>query len=666
MRDNEFGARLKRIETQHSDKEDVFEGADRQKRRPRKKSGIGELRERVMPWVYGFIGMLIVGILVLEIDYSKSTTPPKANKEQYPIVQRVAKSLVALPKSTSNAVKEQTGPRIQARTGYRYSKFHSATTNHDPVEIARIWTGFKSSNADTPIDAIKPFQVNDTCQPRRPDAGEKVINVILETGGAGAPVQRLNHSDVIRAITKGVDHALDENKPWDKAPLFSPKMAVIDVSITDRSAPLYLVLQNTYGAKVWNIHAAEGVNIAHIVMIGHAAAGITGNIGKATFETLRGSDQGHGLEFHHFSENLSKYDCMTTPVRRPDDTWSAWSGSKTGNTLDGNLLYGYSKAHDAYAHWYRNALGVSPELNMVSASLAHHALIGEVPKEPLAPPANTQATWHIPVSELIYKGTDNSRASRIESLHNDLINAASAGDILSLTPRPIDLGQPPLESLAEVEGGLPTLFGVPIMSDSVADKVDPKQINYSRRITISATLPLETFLTNEERRPDAEVEELYVKMRAPRYMMRFCADTVIAIARKCGLVKTHVRKAAKGYRIRATFGYVPNYFIGRISRYSGDGFLRAFLPDTNLNNTYETPEKRQAFLKRIARVCEQLRAEFGNCVIGVANFDLARPSGYSGSAAKANAAGWVEIHSVDNPFEERLLAARAMEIFEQK
>ena len=41
-----------------------------------------------------------------------------------------------------------------------------------------------------------------------------------------------------------------------------------DVAVTEVSAPVYLVLQTGPGNRIWNIHAAPGVRIERVVLLG--------------------------------------------------------------------------------------------------------------------------------------------------------------------------------------------------------------------------------------------------------------------------------------------------------------------------------------------------------------------------------------------------------------
>jgi len=200
-------------------------------------------------------------------------------------------------------------------------------------------------------------------------------------------------------------------------------------------------------------------------------------------------------------------------------------------------------------------------------------------------------------------------------------------------------------------------------NNEIERMVSLTDLNFDRRVNVTTEFHLTDLLQDGEAMPPQDLRLTYAMMRAPNAMMSYCADTVIEIASKCGVHKTEVRELQDdNYQIRTTFAYIPNYQIGTVERRNNGSFLSAFLPDTFSDSTHQTPEERRAFLATMKDVCERLRAEFGNCIVGVSGFDLNRPARYSSTDVQAHAAGWVEVYLVDNPFEESKLEERAQEI----
>lgn len=85
---------------------------------------------------------------------------------------------------------------------------------------------------------------------------------------------------------------------------------------------------------------------------------------------------------------------------------------------------------------------------------------------------------------------------------------------------------------------------------------------------------------------------------------------------------------------------------------------RGDIPDQLARRRYQTPEDRRAFLISLKKVCAELRADDTNCLIGTGSFYLNQPTRFSNSGVTGHAVGWVEVHHLDNPFEEKKFQER--------
>ncbi len=266
---------------------------------------------------------------------------------------------------------------------------------------------------------------------------------------------------------------------------------------------------------------------------------------------------------------------------------------------------------------------------------------------------------------MILTGTQTAREAELVAVYADLVAAAAGGAYQDVMPAAFDLGQATPETPAASEiGGQRRSFGDLVMrTNDIDSKVSLTELNRERRVSFSTRMTLDDLLQDGEAMPPEDMRHSYALMRAPRQMMPYCTDTLIEIATKCRIFKATVHDAGNGeYQVRADFAYVPNYTIGNVERIRGGDFISAFLPDENEDNTYQTPEERRAFLVRLKDICDLLRPEYGNCLIGTAGFNLDGPARFIGGT-RASAAGWVEVYMPDNPFEERNFQERAEAVF---
>ena len=557
-------------------------------------------------------------------------------------------------------------PRVSGRDGYAFGPGYATTATNEAVALNAIVAGFQPTGPNTGLGEIVPFEMNTECTLRPVGAGEKLVNVNITRSVQYAPVQTFDDADVLKTLLDVSKEKLDEGEPFDNLKIARGAMQSVDVIVTDTEAPLYLVLQALSSKVLWNITAAPGVEIAHVTMLSSGDAAVAGLPEDTTFEALASSDFTTNTDFYYFKGEADELDCMLHPYPAPKDYWGASIGAQEGNTMDGNFLFSWTNGFEVYSHWYRELLGEGPEVNLITAAEASGALVGDIPAEPLAFIPLAEKRIHVPVHDRILTGTATEREAETQQIYEAVLLPAVGGDPSEVIPTPSefalpDPANPPVETKVENQAtGLLARLAFP---DGVQPKLTLRQINRERRVSFSVSMMLEDLLAEGEAMPPEELHQLYMYMRVPRYMQRYCEDTLPAVASTCGVFKTTVHRGKDSYQVRSDFGYIPNYTIGPVARVRGGGFMSAFLPDTNLENTHQTAEERQAFLARLLRVCDRLRSEFGNCLVGTAGFYLDKPARFSGSGANANAAGWVEAYALENPLEARKFQERADAIY---
>ena len=560
------------------------------------------------------------------------------------------------------------------RLGAEYGDSHVANAVAKPIAIADLASGVQVSEPNTPVTDVALFDANATCTLQRPARDEKVLNVYVRNSGIEAPVQAINSAEMQRFLEQQVSKALEEGKPLDLSNVNEGRFNMVDVYVTDTTAPIYLVLQTFSSNIVWNLHTAPGVTVSHVAMISGGSSGLAGDIGTATIESLRARDFGAYPEVSYNSKRPAPedYDCMAWPYQQPNESWTAWQGSKDGNTMDGNLLFGQSYGYDVYEHWYRKALGTSPNENAVISALARAALAGPIPAQPVAFPKQDGLKLRLMRHDQVFSGTTSEREKKFVDHYQGILAAAAGGDITSITRPEVELAlatNQPKPTEVKVEGDSGGTFLDLVTSGSPWEQefqamIDMSRSNKERRVGFDQEVSLEDMLAQDEAMPPKDQQLLYAMIRAPRAMEHHCQETLVEIAAKCRVLSLLTRQTKNGtYAVNVTFGYVPNYTIGTVKKNSGWAFVSAFLPDTTATSALDTPEQRKAFLGRLIKVCDELRAETGSCVISTVGFYMNSAARFSPSNITTWAAGWVSVYSPDNPFEKEQLEKKAQEIW---
>lgn len=560
------------------------------------------------------------------------------------------------------------------RLGAEYGDDYVANAEAKPLGLDDVASGGLVTGPETPVKDVTLFDANSRCALRYPGDGEKVMNVSVRGSGVLAPVRTINTPELLDFLEAQVAEALSEGRKLDLRDMNQGSYGVVDVYVTDTSAPLYLVLQAFSANTLWNLHAAPGVEIAHVAMISGGASGLTGDVGTATYEGLRASDFGSYPEMSLQGDppKPGDYDCMAWPFQQPNESWTSWQGSKEGNTLDGNLLFGQTHGYEAYELWYGTKLGGTPAENAVVTALARAALVGPVPAEPVAFAAQDGLQLRLMRHDLVFTGNTEDLAKKFDDHYQAILAKAAGGDIAAIT-RPEVLvatgADQPKPADVVVEGdddGLLLDFitaGTPWEQEFDAF-VDMENSNIERRVGFDQEITLDSLLAEGEAMPPEDQQLLYALMRTPAALEYHCLETLIEIATKCRVITSTARKNETGnYSVSVRIGYVPNYAIGALTKDSGWAFVSVFLPDATATSPLDTPKKRQDFLRRLMKTCDKLREELGNCVISTAGFYLDRAANFSGGGGSAWAAGWVSVYSPDNRFEEEQLTKKAEDIW---
>ncbi|MHA3913538.1 hypothetical protein [Halovulum sp. GXIMD14793] len=558
-----------------------------------------------------------------------------------------------------------TKPFEAGRLGFDYGSGHAFNASREAVAMEKLvaeWTGGKP---DAPALTVLPFLPNEECQMRRSQPGEKLISVLRGAPYRPAQLRTLMQGDIVTKLDRAVKSALAEGQLPHEIEIDRGEVSRVDVVVTDTSAPLHWVLQGS-GNVLWNVIPADGVKIAHVSLISGGQSGLTGNIGDATFDAIRASDFGPYPEFSISRREEREFDCMAHPIPAPKEYWTSHAGAAKGNTLDANLLFLRTKGSAAYAKWFRDSFGVSAETNFIVADGAANVLVGPAPSAPLQAAPYGSTVVHFLFADHVISEDYKLREAATERLFTDILDKAAGRPYRESLPLDVVLddpsGQP--QRAERVFDGL--VLGMDFVDDRGENRAKTQQeaINDERRAIFETNVPLADLLQPDETPPAEALAATYARLRVPEFMTRYCEDTLPAMARRCGVLKASAHPLKdSNFQVRATFGFVQNYDIGTLDVIKGGGFISAFLPVTDLNQKFATPEERKALIGKYLQVCDRLREEYGNCLLGTLSFHLDdQPSIYT-NGVKAHAAGWVEVYTLDQPLEEEKLQARAAEIF---
>jgi hypothetical protein len=263
--------------------------------------------------------------------------------------------------------------------------------------------------SETPSAAVALAEMNG-CAFRSPRAGEVIGNVHVGRGGLPTPVSALSRSHLaemalaeVRAARGGAaPPAVEDPEP----------MRAVDVFITERNAPVYLILQSGEGDVLWNVQPSPGARIAHVAVI---AAGQVG---------LLVPDAGVPVQVLRTGEEPS---CAARPARKPDPGWGIFRGGDAS-------VEDHTAAFEAYDAWFRDHFGIGAEANVIGFHETSHALVGPVPAPYDKVLQNRLAGAQISVTdvELVAVGPGEARTGRAQAAVRRLTTAAAGGDLASL------------------------------------------------------------------------------------------------------------------------------------------------------------------------------------------------------------------------------------------
>lgn len=204
------------------------------------------------------------------------------------------------------------------------------------------------------------------CRFSKPEDGEKLVNVHVGRGRERGPVFAFSDADLAKRTKKWIDVYQRDGKSRAFTDTGGDNLRPVDVVVTDTSGPLYLVLQNEWSGVLWNIQAAEGVQIARVAVISSGRAGIANLEGPVPVEFM-----GAG----------TLKSCKVIPARMPAEHWGFVRNAKAaGGSMDDVLQKNIRMARD-YDKWFFAQFGRGAEDDVIGMQEISAVLIGDMPAD---------------------------------------------------------------------------------------------------------------------------------------------------------------------------------------------------------------------------------------------------------------------------------------------
>lgn len=338
------------------------------------------------------------------------------------------------------ATDPRAGLRTEVNDGWQYNSpgvlqraGAPETAQGDSVTliVGDLAQGFAPSDTPPAPARMVGFDPKQDCRLRRPQEGETLYNIRLEGGSRPSGAHVFSHEALADALITHISGIASGNgRNYKIGKMAQGQMAVVDVFVTDRSAPVYLFLQGHRTRIIWNLHLADGVYLAHVAMIGEYSglAGLPDGVG---YEALRISDF---VGKDEFGSNDSIRPCMIVPWRTPQPEWLTYRKAQRDNDLFQNRLYTYNSGARAYGAWYDAAIGRAVDENLITAKEAAHVLAGPRPDAPLNYTPLSTRTALVTRADNMLIGDATLRQT-----HDALLADAVGGDIALLNPTPMEI-----------------------------------------------------------------------------------------------------------------------------------------------------------------------------------------------------------------------------------
>ena len=261
------------------------------------------------------------------------------------------------------------------------------------------------------------------CNFTRPANGDRVALVHVDESPMTAPVFAFFQDDVGQRAENLINVYKTTGDEVVSSDAGKDQLEAVDVVVTERSAPLHLVLAANGSSMVFNIHLAYGARISRVAVIGAGVTGVANLDPSVPVEFLTGE---------------AKRACAVAPMRTPADHWQFVRNARDNPGSLGEALqdnYGFQRR---WSEWHRASFGIASEPGAIGANSTAHVLVGPVPASPeqrVKYRPLKGATLLVSRSDYLLAGSHGDYAK----LNREHVRAAAlqaaGGDLASLRPK---------------------------------------------------------------------------------------------------------------------------------------------------------------------------------------------------------------------------------------
>lgn len=237
------------------------------------------------------------------------------------------------------------------------------------VYIEDVISGYRTrigSDAPAEVTTIRPIT---GCRLTPPQEGSVIGHVTAGDSGLLLPLSTYSDVHLANAVQAFVNNYRSGSAA--QAPEMSgPGYSAYDVAVTETRAPVYLVLVNGAGNRIWNIHLAEGARIERVVLLGGDQAGVANLDPVVPVEVILGSGLAEcGIQpFYGLNSGHRFFEAL----RNGPESYKAEGEAK---------LAAMNEASAAYDIWFRDSFGVLAQQTRAGFDAGSISVVGPVPGE---------------------------------------------------------------------------------------------------------------------------------------------------------------------------------------------------------------------------------------------------------------------------------------------
>jgi hypothetical protein len=311
----------------------------------------------------GLISLMIVSVLVLA-GFAVAILRPRTLDGVLPVtaveaLERMG-SAVSLGASQPPADAKPADYLDDSPQGWAATGPIAAQAGNQPVFIADVITGYKTAlSAEIPaeITTIRPIL---GCMPTPPQTGTVVGHATAGISDLPLALSTYNDGHLAAAVQAYADayRAMGPDAPVETQ---GPAYEAYDVAVTDTASPVYLVLENRGGNRIWNLHLAPGARVERVVLLGGDQAGVANLDPVVPVEVIL---------------NDGLVACGLEPAYPLNPGHSDAGGAAGGGVQDS-----LRAAAEAYDIWFRDSFGVMAGQSRVGFDKGTLSLIGPLPRD---------------------------------------------------------------------------------------------------------------------------------------------------------------------------------------------------------------------------------------------------------------------------------------------